>query len=125
MEPIAGTWCGDSPQIARCRVLSVTTAGGGAEFDLVSRSFAPSVGVDEDPVCGSAHCMLGPHWWARCHPAAPLPPLPPGRSALFQSAPLDRPPLRVTEKKKKKETRMPRKLLQLNVADAGTQSPLP
>ena len=38
MEPIAGTWCGDSPQIARCRVLSVTTAGGGAEFDLVIAS---------------------------------------------------------------------------------------
>ena len=31
--------------------------------DFVSRFFAPAVGVDEDPVTGSAHCALGP-WWA-------------------------------------------------------------
>jgi PhzF family phenazine biosynthesis protein len=31
-------------------------------FDFVSRCFAPSVGVDEDPVTGSAHCCLGPYW---------------------------------------------------------------
>lgn len=34
-------------------------------FDFVSRFFAPSVGVDEDPVCGSAHCCLGPYWGER------------------------------------------------------------
>jgi PhzF family phenazine biosynthesis protein len=53
-----------------CRVLSVTTAGcpcpppgrTAAEFDFTSRYFAPCVGVDEDPVCGSAHCCLGPYW---------------------------------------------------------------
>ncbi|MEX2673183.1 MAG: PhzF family phenazine biosynthesis protein [Phycisphaeraceae bacterium] len=33
------------------------------EADFVSRFFAPAVGIDEDPVTGSAHCMLGP-WWA-------------------------------------------------------------
>jgi PhzF family phenazine biosynthesis protein len=32
------------------------------ECDFVSRFFAPLVGVDEDPVCGSAHCCLGPYW---------------------------------------------------------------
>ncbi|HEY0866589.1 MAG TPA: PhzF family phenazine biosynthesis protein [Fimbriimonas sp.] len=32
------------------------------ETDFVSRFFAPSVGVDEDPVTGSAHCCLGPYW---------------------------------------------------------------
>mgnify|MGYP001066923223 CR=1 FL=1 len=32
------------------------------EFDFVSRFFAPRVGVDEDPVCGSAHCFSGPFW---------------------------------------------------------------
>lgn len=32
------------------------------EFDFVSRFFAPRVGVDEDPVCGSAHCCLTPYW---------------------------------------------------------------
>ncbi|MBI3863098.1 MAG: PhzF family phenazine biosynthesis protein [Planctomycetia bacterium] len=31
-------------------------------FDFVSRFFAPAVGVNEDPVCGSAHCCLGPFW---------------------------------------------------------------
>jgi PhzF family phenazine biosynthesis protein len=31
-------------------------------FDFVSRFFAPAVGVDEDPVTGSAHCALCPYW---------------------------------------------------------------
>lgn len=30
--------------------------------DFVSRFFGPSVGIDEDPVTGSAHCMLTPYW---------------------------------------------------------------
>jgi PhzF family phenazine biosynthesis protein len=30
--------------------------------DFVSRFFGPAVGVDEDPVTGSAHCMLAPYW---------------------------------------------------------------
>lgn len=34
-------------------------------FDFVSRFFAPAVGVDEDPVTGSAHCSLAPYWSAR------------------------------------------------------------
>lgn len=29
---------------------------------FVSRYFAPKVGIYEDPVCGSAHCRLGPLW---------------------------------------------------------------
>jgi len=33
-----------------------------AELDFISRYFAPRVGVDEDPVTGSAHCSLGPYW---------------------------------------------------------------
>jgi predicted PhzF superfamily epimerase YddE/YHI9 len=33
------------------------------DADFVSRCFAPRVGIDEDPVTGSAHCVLGP-WWA-------------------------------------------------------------
>lgn len=36
-----------------------------AGFDFVSRFFAPNVGVDEDPVCGSAHCCLTPYWSQR------------------------------------------------------------
>ena len=34
-------------------------------FDFVSRFFAPRTGIDEDPVTGSAHCCLGPHWQRR------------------------------------------------------------
>jgi predicted PhzF superfamily epimerase YddE/YHI9 len=33
--------------------------------DFVSRFFAPALGIDEDPVTGSAHCLLGPFWAAR------------------------------------------------------------
>lgn len=32
------------------------------EFDITSRYFAPHIGVDEDPVCGSLHCYLAPIW---------------------------------------------------------------
>lgn len=32
------------------------------EYDFVSRFFAPLVGVNEDPVTGSAHCCLSPFW---------------------------------------------------------------
>jgi PhzF family phenazine biosynthesis protein len=40
----------------------IVTAPGSDGTDMVSRVFAPSVGVDEDPVTGSAHCLLGPYW---------------------------------------------------------------
>jgi PhzF family phenazine biosynthesis protein len=34
-------------------------------YDFISRFFAPKVGVREDPVTGSAHCVLGPYWKKR------------------------------------------------------------
>jgi PhzF family phenazine biosynthesis protein len=37
----------------------------GEQADFVSRYFAPSYGVPEDPVTGSAHCTLTPYWSAR------------------------------------------------------------
>lgn len=37
----------------------------GDEVDFVSRFFAPRYGIDEDPVTGSAHCVLTPFWSAR------------------------------------------------------------
>jgi PhzF family phenazine biosynthesis protein len=43
--------------------VSVTAPGETADF--VSRYFAPSYGVPEDPVTGSAHCALAPYWAAR------------------------------------------------------------
>ena len=47
------------------RGVIVTARSASDEFDFVSRFFAPSVGVDEDPVTGSAHCALAPYWSAK------------------------------------------------------------
>lgn len=43
----------------------VTSRASSADFDFVSRFFAPQIGIDEDPVTGAAHCRLGPFWQAR------------------------------------------------------------
>jgi len=43
--------------------VSVTAPADKADF--VSRYFAPSYGVPEDPVTGSAHCILTPYWAKR------------------------------------------------------------
>jgi predicted PhzF superfamily epimerase YddE/YHI9 len=45
--------------------LLVTAPGDVEGVDYVSRFFAPGVGIDEDPVTGSAHCILSPYWSAR------------------------------------------------------------
>jgi PhzF family phenazine biosynthesis protein len=49
------------------RGLIITAAAADADgpYHFVSRFFGPSVGVDEDPVTGSAHCALGPYWAAK------------------------------------------------------------
>ena len=41
---------------------AILTAPGDGPYDVVSRFFVPSAGIDEDPVTGSAHCALAP-WW--------------------------------------------------------------
>jgi PhzF family phenazine biosynthesis protein len=43
-----------------CRGIIVTSRG--SQSDFVSRFFAPCVGIPEDPVTGSAHCVLVPYW---------------------------------------------------------------
>ncbi|NER81405.1 MAG: PhzF family phenazine biosynthesis protein [Leptolyngbya sp. SIO1D8] len=43
----------------------VTALADDAEFDFVSRYFAPAIGVNEDPVTGAAHCSLTPYWQAK------------------------------------------------------------
>jgi len=50
---------------ARGIIVTAPAADRGAGYDFVSRFFAPAVGVDEDPVTGSAHCALGPYWAER------------------------------------------------------------
>ena len=43
----------------------VTAAANSEDYDFVSRFFGPSVGINEDPVTGSAHTSLAPYWQAR------------------------------------------------------------
>lgn len=58
------------PDMSRLRDIDargviVTAPALSERFDFVSRFFAPRVGVDEDPVTGSAHCALAPFWSER------------------------------------------------------------
>lgn len=46
----------------KTRSVAVTARSADPTFDFVSRYFAPAVGIDEDPVTGSAHCALAPYW---------------------------------------------------------------
>jgi len=41
------------------------TAAAAPPYDFVSRFFAPTAGIGEDSVTGSAHCCLGPFWGDR------------------------------------------------------------
>ena len=41
---------------------SFTATAPGTDTDIISRVFVPGAGVDEDPVTGSAHCVLTPYW---------------------------------------------------------------
>lgn len=47
------------------RGVIVTSRSDASDYDFVSRFFAPAVGVNEDPVTGSAHCFLSPYWSER------------------------------------------------------------
>lgn len=44
------------------RGVIITAPSSDPAFDCASRFFAPAVGVNEDPVCGSAHCCLAVYW---------------------------------------------------------------
>lgn len=48
--------------IEAARGVIVTSRASTPGFDFVSRFFAPRMGVNEDPVTGSAHCVLAPYW---------------------------------------------------------------
>jgi PhzF family phenazine biosynthesis protein len=47
------------------RGVIVTSRASMKGYDFVSRFFCPAVGIDEDPVTGSAHCVLAPFWAER------------------------------------------------------------
>jgi PhzF family phenazine biosynthesis protein len=51
--------------LTRLDRIGVIATAPGDRVDFVSRFFAPQAGVPEDPVTGSAHCMLTPYWSQR------------------------------------------------------------
>ncbi len=52
----------DLKALAKTGGRGVIVTAKGDEADFVSRFFAPQVGIDEDPVTGSAHTALTPYW---------------------------------------------------------------
>lgn len=50
------------PVIAGLDARGIIVTAKGEKHDFVSRFFGPAVGVNEDPVCGSAHTTLTPYW---------------------------------------------------------------
>jgi PhzF family phenazine biosynthesis protein len=66
--PSAGAVRSLSPDFRRLATIDtrgVIVTAPGDDSDFVSRFFAPAVGIDEDPVTGSAHCCLAVHWAGR------------------------------------------------------------
>lgn len=55
----------DFATLARLDRRGVIATAPGEDEDFVSRFFCPRLEVPEDPVTGSAHCMLAPFWAAR------------------------------------------------------------
>lgn len=54
----------DMAELALLDTRGVIVTAAGETCDFVSRFFAPQSGIPEDPVTGSAHCMLTPYWAA-------------------------------------------------------------
>jgi PhzF family phenazine biosynthesis protein len=55
----------DMPLLESLHPRGVIATAPGDDVDFVSRYFAPSYGIPEDPVTGSAHCLLVPYWHER------------------------------------------------------------
>jgi PhzF family phenazine biosynthesis protein len=49
------------------RGIILTSRSENPDYDIVSRFFVPTYGINEDPVTGSAHCVLGPYWSGKLH----------------------------------------------------------
>ena len=52
----------DFRAIAALDTRGIVATAPGDDCDFVSRCFYPGLGIDEDPVTGSAHCALAPYW---------------------------------------------------------------
>ena len=55
----------DKVKALKGALMQVTAPGTGTAYDCVSRTFAPKMGLPEDPVCGSGHCHIVPYWAQR------------------------------------------------------------
>lgn len=55
----------DFGRLGAASTFGVLATAKGHNVDFVSRCFFPAVGIDEDPVTGSAHCSLIPFWAER------------------------------------------------------------
>jgi predicted PhzF superfamily epimerase YddE/YHI9 len=51
--------------LAKLPWLGAIVTARGEQHDFVSRYFAPAIGINEDPVTGSTHCLLIPYWSKR------------------------------------------------------------
>ena len=52
----------DMAVLAKLPGLGLLISAPGEQHDFVSRYFAPAIGINEDPVTGSTHCILTPYW---------------------------------------------------------------
>jgi PhzF family phenazine biosynthesis protein len=64
-ESALRTMAPDMQRLAELECRGVIVTARGSDCDFVSRFFAPRLGVPEDPVTGSAHCVLTPYWAGR------------------------------------------------------------
>lgn len=55
----------DFAALAALDLRGVIATAPGESADFVSRCFYPKYGIDEDPVTGSAHCVMAPYWQQR------------------------------------------------------------
>ena len=55
----------DFDKIKKLDGLGVGVTAPGKAYDCVSRFFVPELNIHEDPVTGSAHCMITPYWVER------------------------------------------------------------
>ncbi len=61
-EEYLKTFQPDNSQIKKLPARGLIITSRSRQYDFISRFFAPAVGVDEDPVTGSAHSVLTPYW---------------------------------------------------------------
>ncbi len=61
-ENIVKTLSPNMEKVKKLDGLLLQVTAKGEKYDCISRSFAPKLGINEDPVCGSGHCHIIPYW---------------------------------------------------------------